>query len=124
VPVTTTQRDRAAVVVAATPASMVIDTITDEGGRRTQTSGIPDGDAEEFIVHLTDTVQNILDALLPILADALGCALAPARWWAVSGGDRTLVVAKDRVVVVPAARSDEFVKAVQDGIRIDGVRIW
>jgi roadblock/LC7 domain-containing protein len=117
-------RSSPATVVAQTPATVVVDVRTEKGEEAAKTAGLPSDDAEEFILHFTATVEQILEALLPVLGDALGRSLAPTAWWALSAGDSMVIVSGQRIVVVPRAESEPFVRAVGDGGLVGTERIW
>jgi hypothetical protein len=94
------------------------------GGRVVEARGLADDDVLEVVHHFNGTWSDLLDALLPVLADALAEPWTPGRWWACGGGDRVAVSRDGRTVAVAAAHGAPFLLAAAGDGTVGGVAVW
>ena len=102
----------------------VVTVLDVDGGRVADHRGVDDPDNLEIVLHFTGTWWELLDALLPVLGDALRAGWTPGRWWACAGGEHVAVGRDDRAVLVEAAFAALFVAAVAGDGTVDGIPVW
>ncbi|MEW6477015.1 MAG: hypothetical protein AB1679_32565 [Actinomycetota bacterium] len=102
----------------------VVTVLDVEGGRVVDHRGVADPDNLEIVLHFTGTWDELLEALLPVLGDALGGEWTPGRWWACAGGDHVALGRDGRALLVEAARAGPYLAALAGGGTAEGTRIW
>lgn len=102
----------------------VITVFDAEDGRVAGHRGVADPDNLEILLHFTGTWEELLEALLPVLGDALDARWTPGRWWACAGGDHVALGRDGRAVVVEAAAAGSYLSALAgDGV-VEGTQVW
>ena len=102
----------------------VVTVLDVDGGRVADHRGVDDPDNLEIVLHFTGTWWELLDALLPVLGDALRAGWTPGRWWACAGGDHVALGRDGRALLVEAGAAGPYVAAVAGEGAVEGVRIW
>jgi hypothetical protein len=102
----------------------VVTVLDVEGGRVVDHRGVADPDNLEIVLHFTGTWEELLEALLPVLADALDSDWTPGRWWACAGGAHVALGRNGRALLVEADRAGAYLAALAGDGTADGVRIW
>lgn len=95
-----------------------------ENDRVVDHRGVADPDNLEIVLHFTGTWWEILEALLPVLGDALGTGWTPGRWWACAGGDHVALGRDGRALLVESGAAGPFVAALAADGAVGGTRVW
>jgi len=102
----------------------VVTVLDVENERVVDHRGVADPDNLEIVLHFTGTWQELLEALLPVLGDALDAAWTPGRWWACAGGGHVALGRDGRALLVQADTAGPYLGALAgDGV-VDGTRVW
>ena len=102
----------------------VVTVLDVENGRVVDHRGVTDPDNLEIVLHFTGTWNELLDALLPVLGDALDRGWTPGRWWACAGGDHVALGRDGRALLVEAATAAVYLAALAGDGTAEGTRIW
>jgi hypothetical protein len=95
-----------------------------ENDRVVDHRGVADPDNLEIVLHFTGTWWEILEALLPVLGDALDTGWTPGHWWACAGGDHVALGRDGRALLVESRSAGLFLAALAgDGV-VSGSRVW
>ncbi|MGH9003585.1 MAG: hypothetical protein ACRDYV_10690, partial [Acidimicrobiia bacterium] len=114
---------RAAVqAVAALPG--VVAVVDVEADRVVGHHGVDDDDTREVVAHFTETWWELLNALLPVLGDAMGLGWTPGRWWGCAGGDYVALGRAGRGIIVEQKVSGPFLTAVAGAGEVEGTQVW
>ncbi len=115
--------NRAAVAaVAALPG--VVAVVDVEEDRVVGHHGVDDDDQREVVAHFTSTWWELLNALLPVLGDAMDKVWTPGRWWGCAGGDHVALGRAGRAVIVESQAAGRFLPAVAGDGDVDGTQVW
>jgi hypothetical protein len=95
-----------------------------EGGRVVGHRGVADPDNLEIVLHFAGTWDELLEALLPVLGDALDGDWTPGRWWACAGGGYVALGRDGRALLVEADQAGAYLAALAGDGAADGARIW
>src|SRR5258708_34813454 len=90
----------------------VVTVLDVEDDRVVDHRGVSDPDNLEIVLHFTGTWWELLDALLPVLGDALDTTWTPGRWWACAGGDHVALGRDGRALLVEAGSSAPYLAAL------------
>lgn len=115
--------DRAAVKAVAALAGVVA-VVDVEEDRVVGHSGVDDDDTREVVAHFTETWWELLNALLPVLGDAMDLPWTPGRWWVCAGGDHVAMGRAGRGVIVDQGAAGPFLTAVAGAGEVDGTQVW
>lgn len=102
----------------------VVTVLDAENERVVDHRGLEAADTLEVLAHFTGTWWELLNALLPVLSDALGESWTPGRWWACAGGERIAVGRFGRAVVATRDAAGPFLAAVTGDGHVEGTRVW
>jgi hypothetical protein len=86
--------------------------------------GVADPDNLEIVLHFAGTWWELLEALLPVLGDALTSNWTPGRWWACAGGDHVALGRDERALLVEAGTAGPYLNALAGDGMVDGTRVW
>jgi roadblock/LC7 domain-containing protein len=102
----------------------VVTVLDVEGGRVVEHRGVADPDNLEIVLHFTGTWDELLEALLPVLGDALDRGWTPGRWWACAGGDHVALGRDGRALLVEADHAAAYLAALAGDGTAAGAGIW
>jgi hypothetical protein len=102
----------------------VVTVLDVEDGRVVDHRGVADPDNLEIVLHFTGTWEELLNALLPVLGDALDSGWTPGRWWACAGGDHVALGRDGRALLVAANTSGAYLAALAGNGTVEGTQVW
>ena len=108
--------------VAALPGVVAVVDVEDD--RLVGSYGIDSDDTLEVLVHFAGTWWELLNALLPVLGDAMEMSWTPGRWWACGGGEHVALGRAERAVVVTSEAAAPFLAAAAGAGRVEGTQVW
>jgi hypothetical protein len=102
----------------------VVTVLDVENERVVDHRGVADPDNLEIVLHFTGTWWELLEALLPVLGDALDRTWTPGRWWACAGGVHVALGRDGRALLVETAAAAPYLSALAGDGTIDSIRVW
>ena len=102
----------------------VVTVLDVENDRVVDHRGVADPDNLEIVLHFTGTWWELLDALLPVLGDALDTGWTPGRWWACAGGDHVAIGRDGRPLLVESGAAAPYMAALTGDGMVEGSRVW
>jgi hypothetical protein len=102
----------------------VVTVLDVEDDRVVDHRGVSDPDNLEIVLHFTGTWWELLDALLPVLGDALDSTWTPGRWWACAGGHPVALGRDGRALLVEAPAAAPYLAALAGDGTVEGSPVW
>lgn len=102
----------------------VVTVLDVENDRVIDHRGVDDPDNLEIVLHFTGTWWELLEALLPVLGDALDRNWTPGRWWACAGGAHVALGRDGRALLVEAPATAPYLIALVGDGTVEGTQIW
>lgn len=102
----------------------VVTVLDVENDRVVDHRGVSDPDNLEIVLHFAGTWQELLEALLPVLGDALDTSWTPGRWWACAGGDHVALGRDGRALLVAAGAAGPYLSALAGDGTVEGTQVW
>ena len=102
----------------------VVTVLDVENDRVVDHRGVSDPDNLEIVLHFAGTWQELLEALLPVLGDALDTSWTPGRWWACAGGDHVALGRDGRALLVAVGAAGPYLSALAGDGTVEGTQVW